>query len=172
VRNKQKILDQIQQFDQHYDYDSSYLLELLADADEAFAAFDSGRSMIGYRSKLPADAYYVAAITVMRIEDCGTCLQLNLKMALEAGMESSILRLCVEAPDKLPTHLRDIMLHAQAVSLRESPDPEGAARIKERYGNTAFAELALLIATVRIYPLLKRAMLKATSCSATRFSYQ
>lgn len=156
--------EQIRQFEQAYDYDCSYLYDLLDRTPAGFARFHAARPMTSFREHLPAEAYYVAAITVMQHKDCGTCLQLNLQMAQEEGVDPELLRTLLEFPERLPAPLQDVRRHAALVTADQEPDPECAARIRACYGEAAFGELALCIAGVQIYPTLKRALLKASSC--------
>lgn len=156
--------DQIRRFEQAYEYDGSYLYDLLDRTPAGFARFHAARPMTSFREHLPAEAHYVAAITVMQHKDCGSCLQLNLKMAREEEVDPELLRTLLESPDKLPAPLQDVRRHAALVIADQEPDGECAARIREHYGEAAFGELALCIAGVQIYPTLKRALLKASAC--------
>ena len=103
-------------------------------------------------------------MAAMRGEDCGACAQLNLRMALEAGVDRTTLEVLVRAPEDLPAPLRDVYEHARAVAGGGDVDPERAERIRERYGAAAFAELAVCIAGCRVFPTLKRAMLESGAC--------
>lgn len=156
--------EQIRQFERAYDYDCSYLYDLLDRTPAGFARFHAARPMTSFREHLPAEAYYVAAITVMQHKDCGSCLQLNLRMAREEGVDPELLRTLLESPEQLPAPLQDIRRHATLVTSDLDPDPECAARIREHFGEAAFGELALCIAGVQIYPTLKRGLLKASEC--------
>ena len=156
--------EQIRQFEEAYDYDCSYLHDLLDRTPAGFARFHAARPMTSFREHLPADAHYVAAITLMQQKDCGSCLQLNLKLAREEGVDRELLRAVLESPEKLPAPLQDVRRHAALVIAGEEPDAECAARIRSHFGEAAFGELALCIAGVQIYPTLKRALLMASTC--------
>lgn len=157
--------EQIDAFEQHYDYDASYMHDLLEKSPAAFQVFAECKRINSFRQALPAEAYYVAAVSVMEIEDCGPCYDLNLKMAREEGVAEAVLSSLVESPERLPAILQDVRAHALAVSNRQQPDQAIAERLIAHYGPEPFGELALAVATVRIYPSLKRALLKAGSCS-------
>ena len=157
--------DEIAAFEKAYDYDCSYLYDLLERSPAAYDAFAAARPMTSFHGNLPDDAYYVAAISVMQIEDCGTCLQLNIKMALESGVSRDLLRTLLQTPDELPDPLGDIRRHALAVAGGDPVDSECAKRIEQHYGKPAFAELALCVAGVALYPRLTRALLKESECS-------
>ena len=100
----------------------------------------------------------------MQVEDCGACAQLNLRMAVEAGVDRGLLRTLIESPDRLPAPLRDVRDHVRSVVLGTESDSARAARLREQYGEAAFAELAVVIAGCRIYPTIKRALQRSGHC--------
>ena len=155
---------QLVEFGQAYDYDTSYLVELLEASPGAFAPFTAAQGMAEYRDRLPLDAHFVARISAMQSEDCGACGQLNLRMAAEAGVDRDLLRTLIEDPARLPGPLRDVRDQARRSVAGGSPDPELAERLRRHYGADGFAELAVLITGCRIYPGLKRALSTPTSC--------
>lgn len=158
------ILAQLDEFARHYDYDVSYQKELLAASPGAFAAFAAAPAMSGYRQGLPLDAHYVARITTLREEDCGPCTQLNLKMAVEAGVSRDLLRTLLERPNEQPSELGDVYEYTREVVSGASVDVERASRLQTRFGKAAFAELAVIIAGSRLFPTLKRALLHGERC--------
>ncbi|TWT87110.1 hypothetical protein Mal64_26440 [Pseudobythopirellula maris] len=163
--------EEIRQFQEHYGYDTSYLEDLLDRSPAAFEVFAAARPMTVFRDRLPVEAYSAAAIGVMRETDCGACLQLNLKIAIEAGVDRQLLDRLLVAPDEAPPILQDVLGYARAVHRGETPDAEAAARIEAEYGPEAFAELALSTAGMSIYPNLKRALLKEAACQAGPIDY-
>ena len=158
-------LDQLRSFSRHYDYDAGYLEALLEAAPEAFEVFLGSQPMSQHRRALTIDAHHVARITAMLGEDCGACAQLNVRMALEAGVDRELLRTLLENPEGLPDDLRDVHQHVRSVTGLEEVDEARAARIRKRHGEAGFAELAVVIAGCRIYPTIKRSMLMDGSCA-------
>lgn len=165
------IKSQLQAFSEKYHYDTGYMEALLDAAPGAYGAFSPGADMCKYRKALPLDAYFVASIATMRGEDCGPCAQLNLRMAVEFGVERDLLATLISAPEKLPPHLKDVHDHAHAVTQGPSPDPETAERIRRHYGDEAFAELAVVITGNRVFPTLKRAMMRADHCEMLNLDF-
>lgn len=160
-----EIRAQISEFGKMYDYDAGYQTALLDASPGAYATFAAGMDMVSYREVLPLEAHYVARITMMQVEDCGACAQLNLRMAVEAGVDRDILACLVHAPDRLPLHLRDVREHVRDVAAGAPLCPNRTQRLRERYGEAGFAELAVCLTGCRIFPTLKRAMDKMTVCS-------
>ena len=163
--DEHSVYQAIDQFEAAYDYDASYMKDLFQRSPEAFALFGALRPMTSYYKELPPEAHYVAAIAVMQNEDCGSCLELNLKLAREAGVDENILKAVSSAPDSLPAELKDVYNHTLSCLGTGTCDESQAARIEEHFGKAAFGELALCIVGTRMYPGLKRALLKMQSCS-------
>lgn len=158
------IKTQMRAFSDAYAYDMAYMEELLDLSPGAYGALAPGIEICKYRKALPLDAFFVASVATMKGEDCGPCGQLNLRMAVEAGVDRGLLALVIEKPDRLPPHLRDVHDHAYAVTRGPVQDPDRAGRIRKHYGDEAFAELAVCITGNRIFPTLKRALMKADHC--------
>ena len=75
-------------FERKWDYDASYLREII-DADPLAAWKFSRAAAIGsYRKDVPLAAWTAAAITAVRHEDCGPCTQLGVSMAERSGVRS------------------------------------------------------------------------------------
>lgn len=163
--------EEIRQFGRRYDYDVNYLEELLDSSPEGFAAFTHVQAVAAYRKQLPLDAHYVAAVCTMQVEDCGACAQLNLRMAVEAGVSRELLATLIHEPDKLPADLADVRAHTLAVVRGEALDESRVARLTERYGREGFAELALCITGCRMYPTMKRALNRMTACAVPHLDF-
>lgn len=164
-------MTELLQFQQAYDYDTAYLQGLLNDAPGAFYAFSKAEGMSTQRKALPLEAHYVARVATMLVEDCGPCTQLNLRMAVEGGVDRTLLETLLHRPQELPQELRDVYEHAQAAVTGEGLSHERAERIKRAYGRDGFAELAVVITGCQMYPNLKRALLSHESCVLGELEY-
>lgn len=164
MTDAQSAQNELDAFAQAYSYDTGYLSQLLQTAPGAYTVFQAAQGLSTHREHLPLDAHFVARVATMQAEDCGGCTQLNLRMAVEAGVDRELLRTLLETPKRLPEPLRDIRDHAQEVARAPLPDPERAERIRRHYGDAAFGELGAVIAGCRIYPTLKRSLLRMESC--------
>jgi hypothetical protein len=161
----------LQEFEANYDYDTTYLRKLANDSPGAYDAFAQAEGMSAYRKALPLDAHYVARVATMLVEDCGPCTQLNLRMAVEAGVERSTLDLLLHNPEKLPESLRDVRDHARAIVGEGDVTPERVERLRAHYGDEGVAEIAVVVLGSRIYPTLKRAMLADQKCILGELKY-
>jgi hypothetical protein len=160
----QSIHAQIDAFSEAYRYDASYLGHVLDAAPGAFHAFAPAQGVSKHREELPLDAHFVGRIAAARGQACGPCAQLNLRMALEAGVARGVLETLVRAPEELPAALRDVHDHAFAVTSGAEIDHERIARLRESYGEAGVAELAVCIVGASAFPTLKRALGREGSC--------
>lgn len=154
----------IRAFGAAYDYDSSYLNDLLDASAGAYEAFADAQKMGLHRWALPLDAHYVARIATMLSDDCGACGNLNVKMALEAGVDRGVVDGVLHAPETLKAHLRDVFEHTRDVISGADMNEDRIHRLRAHYGKEAFAELAVTITGSRIYPTIKRALGAMTAC--------
>jgi len=161
----------LEQFGRHFDYDNGYIVQLLEDSPQGYAAFAAAQGMPNLHKALPPEAFYVAKVAVMKAEDCGPCMNLSLKMGAEQGIDRELLKQIVQDPQSLPAPLRDIHDHAAAVIRNENDDADRMERIRNHYGVEAFAELAVVIVGCRMYPTLKRAMGMASHCELAKLDF-
>lgn len=152
----------IRAFERAYSYDATYMRQLLQSSPEGFSRFSAFMPMGQFRETLASDVYHVAKIAVMRVEDCGPCLQLSVQMAVEAELSPELVRAALEGGEGLPPELAEVYRFAEAVARGEAADSE---TMETRYGAAGVAELALAIASARVYPTVKRAMGLAQSCA-------
>jgi alkylhydroperoxidase family enzyme len=143
-----------------------YLREIVRTSLSAFFKFALFMPLAQHRRKLPAAPYRVARIVATRDEDCGTCVQIEVNLARKDGVAVDIIRAVLDKrPQDLPQELADVYNFASAVVEQTGAEELIRARLRERYGQEALVELALGIATARVFPLTKRALGYATSCS-------
>lgn len=144
-----------------------YLRDLARDSRGAFFKFGRFPGIAAYRKKLPKEAYTVGSLVATRSTDCGTCVQIGVNLAMKEGVPPEIIKAVLDRrPEDLDPPLADVY-HFAASVVDEAPGDEEAlrARIRDRFGREAFAELAMALATSRVFPHLKRAMGHATRCS-------
>src|SRR5262249_11363335 len=80
---------QITAFEQTWNYDSSYIREVLDADPRALWAFSKVMGFSRYRKDVPLAVYYAAKITGTMAEDCGPCTQLAIDMAVRAGVSAA-----------------------------------------------------------------------------------
>ena len=106
-------------FERKWNYDASYMHELI-DADPMAAWKFSKAAAIGsYRKDVPLAAWTAAAITAVRHEDCGPCTQLGVRWPRSPA---SIPRCCARywprTPRRCPRRGARLAVHARGAGPR------------------------------------------------------
>lgn len=164
MTNHNEALNQIAQFEAHYKYDSTYLRDLLEYSPEGFAKFNNFLPLARHHEKLSSNDYWVAKLAAMQAADCGECLQLNVRMALEAGVARELIQAALRGGDALSADLRDVYCYAKSVAANLPVDEDLRDRIEARFDKGALLEFGIAIATAGIFPGIKRALGTAKAC--------
>jgi len=93
---------EIDQFEEHYRYDSTYMRELLETSPEGYAKFHAFQPLASHRERLSRESFWVAKLAAMKTEDCGHCLQLNVRLALEDNIPKPLIEAVLRGGDGLP----------------------------------------------------------------------
>jgi alkylhydroperoxidase family enzyme len=143
-----------------------YVRFILRTSLGAFLRFAKIFPIAQYRKRLPVDAKHVAQIVASRDEDCGTCVQIGVNLARAEGVPLDVLRAVIAGePERLEPRLADVYRFAEAV-VTASPDADALRpRVAEHFGEEGLVELALAIASSRFFPIVKRTLGYARSCS-------
>ena len=165
TENLEASREKIRGFGRHYDYDVSYIEQLLDASPGAFLAFEAAMPMGTYHNAAPADLLYIAKIAAMRIQDCGPCTELGVKKAREAKVPESVIQGALHGGKGLAPLQLDVYHYAQAVISYEDLPPDLLSRLESALGREVLAELALALVAARLYPTLKHALGHAKSCS-------
>jgi hypothetical protein len=90
-------------FERQWNYDASYMHEMVEADPWAALRFQRATSLGKYRKDVPVDALAAAAITAVRHEDCGPCTQLGVSMFERAGVDPKVLTaVLTETPAAMP----------------------------------------------------------------------
>jgi alkylhydroperoxidase family enzyme len=131
----------------------------------AFMKFGKLGKLAQYRRALPADASAVAHLVAARSEDCGPCVQISINLSLRGGVSKDILRAVLDRqPDRLPPTLADVYHFAESV-VTGVEDETLRQRVRNHYGDEALIEMGLALAVARTFPVVKRTIGYAKSCS-------
>jgi hypothetical protein len=156
----------LQAFERHWNYDASYVKEIIEADPRAALRFQRATSLGKYRKDVPADALAAAGLTAVRREDCGPCTQLGVAMAERAGVDPKVLRaVLTETPEMMPPHVALVWRFTRA-TLDHDPAADGYRdEIIRQWGPRAVVSLAFAIVTARMYPTVKYAMGHGRTCS-------
>jgi alkylhydroperoxidase family enzyme len=153
-------------FERQWNYDASYLREMIDASPRAAWRFLQATKLGNYRRDVPMEALVAAGITAVRSEDCGPCTQLGAAMAERQGVRPEILRAVLE--DDVAAMPDDVALawrFTKAVLAHDAAADDNRAVILERWGPGAIVSLAFAITTARIYPTVKYAMGHGKACT-------
>jgi len=152
-------------FGRTYDYDVSYMREILDADPRALMAFNGVQSFAHYSRGVPKEVQLAAGLVSVMAEDCGPCTQLTIKMAEEAGVSPKVIEAIVVG--RVASMSDDVVLayrFAQAV-LRHDPEADTLrAEIVRRWGERGLVSLAFAITAGRIFPTVKYAMGHGKAC--------
>ncbi len=153
-------------FERQWNYDASYVHEMVEADPRAAWMFQRATGLGKYRKDVPVDALAAAAITAVRHEDCGPCTQLGVSMAERSGVDPRALRaVLTETPGMMP---RDVELAWRFTRATLDHDPSADQyrdEITQRWGPRAVVSLAFAIVTARMYPTVKYAMGHGQACT-------
>ncbi|MFI5299069.1 MAG: hypothetical protein ACHREM_13315 [Polyangiales bacterium] len=143
-----------------------HLRHILGVSIGAFRRYVKIMPLTTYRDALPVEPFHVARIVATRHHDCGTCVQTVVNYAKKDGVPIAVLRATVDGePDALPEELAEIYRFTEAVVKATYDEEPLRERIRKRYGEQAFVELAIAIGATPYFPLTKRALGFGVTCA-------
>jgi alkylhydroperoxidase family enzyme len=156
----------IESFERKWDYDASYLKEIIDLSPWAAVKFTLATSLGSYRRDVPLTALFAAGITAVRSEDCGPCTQLAIAMAEQQGVRPEILRAVLKDDEAaMPEEVALAWRFTRATLAHDSAADGYREEIVRRWGPRAVVTLAFAITTARMYPTVKYAMGHGRICS-------
>lgn len=153
-------------FERQWDYDASYLHEIIEASPRAGWMFSRAAAIAKYRKDVPPAAWAAAAITAVRHEDCGPCTQLGVSMAERAGVDAKVLHaVLTDDPAAMPDDVRLAWQFTRATIEHDPSADKYRNEIVKRWGPRAVVSLAFAIVASRIYPTVKYAMGHGKACT-------
>ena len=118
---------------------------------------------------VPLQVAAMAALGATLAEDCGECVQIQVNLAVKAGIEERHLKAALENRlSDLPIDLKLGLCFGRVVSENDPMLLEKGQALEARFGRKALVDLALVVALARFYPTVKRALGHAVACSAVK----
>jgi hypothetical protein len=153
-------------FERKWDYDASYVHELIDTDPGAAWKFSRAAAIGAYRKDVPLAAWTAAAITAVRSEDCGPCTQLGVSMAEKSGVDPKVLRAILnEDVTAMPDDVALAWRFTRATLDHDPVADEYRGEIERRWGKRAVVSLAFAMVASRIYPTVKYAMGHGQTCA-------
>jgi len=131
---------------------------LLSRYNKIFGFLDPNR-------KVPPLAYHTARITGALSADCGTCVQAEINLAKNAGMENAIISKILHFDiDDFPPEIIATAQLAKSVTSERIDNPEARNIIQDTFGEKGLIEISFAMSGAALLPNVKRAMGYATAC--------
>ena len=156
---------QIAAFERTWNYDATYMRDLVDADSRAAMAFGKVMSLSAYHKDVPLAAYYAAKIIATIAEDCGPCTQLVVDMAERAGVDAHTLHSIVAGDvENMPDDAALAAGFADA-SLRHATEADDMrAEIVRRWGQRALVSLTFALVAARIFPTAKYSLGHGRAC--------
>jgi hypothetical protein len=156
----------IDKFERTWNYDASYLRDVLDADPRALMAFSKIAGISNYRKDVPPAVYCAAGIIGTMSEDCGPCTQIVIDMAQRSGVDPAILRAIVSRD--LAAMPFDVALAVRftEASLNHAPEADDLRdEVVRRFGKRGLVSLAFAMTASRLYPTLKYALGHGKACT-------
>ncbi len=157
---------QIDAFERDFNYDASYMRDLL-DADPwKFIKF-SFLPSLGRGRRAPAEAIAAAGIVGTLAEDCGPCTQIGVDIAVRSGFDPAVLRAILAGDEAAMGETAALGYRfAKAVLARDMEEADPLRdEILKRWGKAGLVDISLSLTTARMYPTLKYGLGHGKACS-------
>ncbi|MGB8398951.1 hypothetical protein [Bradyrhizobium sp.] len=152
-----------------YGYDTGYLEMMLKASPSAFFKFAPLAKAAGHREVVPVDASFAAKLVGAMAEDCGTCTQLVVDMALEAGMANDqVAAVLSRDPGAMNSATKLAYRFADVVVRRSADDHELRDAVRARWGEKGVIDLTLALQMGRMFPMVKAGLGYASECRRVR----
>lgn len=116
----------------------------------------------------PPEAYYLSSIGALQHEDCGPCLQIAVDQALAAGLRVEVVSAAIAGDAGLTDDQKLYVDFGRAVAANAPETEELRQRVSAKLSPAAMVDLAIAIASARVFPTLKRALGHAQSCALVK----
>jgi len=142
-----------------------YMRDIASVSPAALYKFAMFMPFAMHRKAAPAEGYYLASIGALQHEDCGPCLQIAVNQALAAGVRTEVLSAAIAGGAELTDDQKLYLDFGRAVAANAPEAEELRLRLADRLPPAAMVDLAIVIASSRVFPALKRGLGRAQSCA-------
>lgn len=160
----------IRKFARHYDYDASYMHEIVDVSLKAGLALNHLPKLSQFTGPRAARDVWAGAVLASTLDgDCGPCAQLVVDMALEAGVDGEALQACAMGQGRQGSDMALGFDFAKACIEGDLKADGLREEIARRYGMEAVIAASYAAATGRAYPVIKRGLGHGQACSLLSF---
>jgi hypothetical protein len=167
--DKNKSMEMLNGFQNAYNYDTTYMKLMLEENINAYETFEAFLPMASFKETMNTNAIFLVKITAMKNEDCGACLQLNIDMAIEAGVDKDLIKDIISNEGKnLNPTLKRLYDFTLLVTNNKQIEQSFYDKINIDYSKAMLVEISLAIASAKVFPTLKRVLNDIQSCSVIK----
>lgn len=160
----------VRRFEERYNYNSDYIRQIIEHSSSAGLRLGILPLVSQYRGPDKAVGIWAGAALASTLDgDCGSCAQLIVDQAREAGVPSNELAACAVGEPDISTDCGLGFLFAQAAIESDLQTDDLRAMIVDRHGEKAAIAAGFAAATGRVYPVVKRSMGQPLECQPLRF---
>jgi hypothetical protein len=153
-------------FERTWNYDASYIREMIDADPRAMMVFGKVQGLSQYRKDVPLAAYCAAGLVAVMAEDCGPCTQLGIDMAQREGVDAAILRAIVARDYAAMPEEVALAVRFTEATLRHAPEADDLREeVLRRWGKRGLISLAFSMLSARVYPTLKFALGHGRTCT-------
>jgi hypothetical protein len=157
---------QIAAFERTWNYDASYIREMIDADPRAMMVFGKVQGLSQYRKDVPLAAYCAAGLVAVMAEDCGPCTQLGIDMAQREGVDAAILRAIVARDYAAMPEEVALAVRFTEATLRHAPEADDLREeVLRRWGKRGLISLAFSMLSARVYPTLKYDLGHGRACT-------
>lgn len=145
----------IAEFEHANHYDMGYARAILEGNPQALLTLHRAAGLARYRGPLGATAHHAVRLVASMHEDCGPCLQLEITLALRAGVSEAVIAhvICGEPTGDSDADL--VVGLARAVLAESAEADDLRQRVVDRFGQDGLSAVAFGLTGSRMYPMLK-----------------
>lgn len=148
---------------------TGYMTELGEATFSGFIKFVLFLPLARHQGRTERFLLHVARLVTFRHEDCGSCLQGAINVALDEGVSPSSVAAVLDGDHSaMPLAISLIVRFTEGVLAMDGSECEFRQEILDRYGTTTLAELSLAIASAHVFPTIKRGLGHSVSCAAVK----
>lgn len=155
----------LDKFERTWNYDASYMRELIDVDPRAMLTFGKVQGLTKYRKDVPLAAWCAAGLVAVMAEDCGPCTQLGIDMAEREGVDPAILRAVVARDYTAMPYEVALAVRFTEATLRHAPQADDLREeVLRQFGKRGLISLAFAMVAARTYPTLKYALGHGRAC--------
>lgn len=147
--------------------DTDYIMSLYEISPRVLKRLGAAVKMLSHRETVPIEAAYTAQLVGALAEGCGSCVQIHINMAREAGMNDAVIASVLLGDlAELPFEAALAFRLARALVERSEDEPFARQAVQDLWGGKGVVDLTIATQVSRFLSMLKYGFGHATSCEA------